>query len=263
MTFNETFLDKLWKAHFDWSTGILYSEVRTTTSATFYLSDVPGEYYNFAVPTAVTIEEFDLKGIAETFNTLNKKVNIELFSKHQAAGFAEYLVRKGYKSHGGDCWLVLDSEAYKNPEVSADITEINPGTFGDYYSVLSPVFSDFSGNEKYLELCLKSIKGELSGKYKDLVSKLFVIYEGGKPVSGAGLFYSKEANIAYLHDGGTLPGYRGKGYQTALIRHRSNLALKEGISCIYTCVEPGGQSWSNCIKVGFGQTPWALLLGKE
>lgn len=263
MNCNESFFNKLWNAHFDWSVGILYSEVKTTPKVKLYISDIPGEYYNFAVPTSDNLKKFDLKEVSDIFEKLNKKVSIELFSKHQAAGFTEFLIRKGYKSHGGDCWMVLDAGAYKSSELKTDVIEITTENFKDYYNVLSPVFSDFPGNEKYLEICLKSIKGELSGKYKDLVSKLYVVYDNGNPASGAGLFYSKEADIAYLHDGGTLPNFRGKGYQTALLKYRSNLALKEGISRIYTCVEPGGQSWSNCIKTGFNQTPWSLFLAKD
>jgi GNAT superfamily N-acetyltransferase len=260
---DESFFESLWDAHFDWSTGILYSKIVKTPTATIYLSDISGEYYNLAVPTVENPEQLNFDEIDRVLQESHNKTSFTLFSKHQDKGFSEYLIRKGFKSHGGDCWVVLDQEAYTNRIVSASVAEATPESFKDYYSVLSPVFKNFPGNEMYLDLCLKSIKGELSGKYKDLVSKLYIIYDNGKPASGAGLFYSKESDIAYLHDGGTLPEYRGKGYQTALLRHRSNIALEQGISRIYSSVEPSGQSWSNCIKVGFTQTPWTMLLVKD
>jgi|GEM_PF-2045078 len=37
----------------------------------------------------------------------------------------------------------------------------------------------------------------------------------------------------------------------------------KGITNIYTCVEPGSQSWSNAIKIGFNQTPTSIILKKE
>lgn len=263
MIFDSSYFKTLWDAHFDWSMGILYSEILKGSSADSYLSEVSGEYYNFAVPSVLKLEGFNLKDIEKTLKEQDKKLSILLFSTHQEAGFTEYLVRNGYKSHGGDCWVVLDKDAYKDNKISTEVIEVTPDNFRDYYTVLSPVFSDFPGNEKYLDICLKSIKGELHGRYGDLVSKLFVIYDSGKAAAGAGLFYSKKANIAYLHDAGTLPEYRGKGYQSALLKYRANISLAEGITRIYSSVEPNGQSWHNCIKVGFTQTPWSMLLVKE
>lgn len=249
--------------HFQWSTGVLYNEVKSIPSAKVYFSEVPGESYNFLVPDLHDPGLLELETIRQLFQANNKKPCVILHNEHQNEGFTELLVRNGYKSHGEDCWVLLDVNVYKNREVGANVVEVTPDTFKDYYSVLSPVFSDFPGNEKYLELCLKSIKGELKSNCSDLISKLFLIYDSGKPVAGAGMFYSKSADIAYLHDAGTLPEFRGKGYQTALLKHRANIALSQYITRVYSSVEPGSQSWSNCIKVGFNQTPWQLLMVAE
>jgi GNAT superfamily N-acetyltransferase len=101
---------------------------------------------------------------------------------------------------------------------------------------------------------LKSIQmGELKMEYPGLKLELYLIYEEGIPVSGAGLFFSKERNFAYLHDAGTLERYRGKGYQSDLIRYRVNRALEEGIDRIYSSVDYGSKSWANCIQCGLIQ----------
>lgn len=263
MIYDHEFLEKLWTVHFEWGMGFLYREIVNTPSADIYLSDIPGEYYNFAVPSVSNPNELDLDTIEKQLLEVKQKPSFVLFSNHQTNGFVEFLVRNGYKSNGGDCWLVLDKPAYTNSKIDAEVTEVTSDLFEDYDSVLSKVFSDFPGNEKYMEICFKSIKGEIKSKYSDLVSKLYLIYENGKPAAGAGLFYSKKADIAYLHDAGTLPEFRGKGYQTALVKYRVNIALEQEISRIYTSVEPEGQSWSNCIKVGFNQTPWTVLMVKK
>ena len=83
------------------------------------------------------------------------------------------------------------------------------------------------------------------------------------PAAGAGLFYSEQGNFAYLHNAGTLNEYRKKGYQTTLIKHRVNIALENGIDNIYSIVEQGEQSWSNCIKNGFNQVQVMNILVKK
>lgn len=262
-SYNNNGFQKLWDLHHNWSIGVLYKEIIKTLSSNIYLSDISGGYYNFAVPSVDNPELLDLPTIEKIFKNYGEKSSFLLFSSHQDNGFVEHLIRQGYKSAGGDCWLTLDKGAYKNPTFDVNIAEITPETFYDFYSVLSKVFVDFPGNGKYLELCLKSIKKQLSSPVEDLDSKLYVIYDGNTPTAGGGVFYSTKNDIAYIHNGGTLKEFRGKGYQTALLKHRINIALNAGISNIYTSVEPHSQSWSNCIKIGFTQFPWSLLLTKE
>ena len=250
MSNHQTFKN-IWEAHWNWSKGILITDIIKKDNATFYFSEIPGPYYNFCVPNVTNTADFDIAAVSKVFTDNKKLISIVLFNEHQESGFTEYLLRKGLTFIGTDSWVGYDTNI-KPVNSSVDIKEVTPETFKDYYKVLADVFSDFPGNEKYMEICLKTIKNEIhSESVIDLVSKLFVIYDNNVPVAGAGLFYSKKANIAYLHDAGTLKDYRGKGYQSALLKHRTGIALSNGITRIYSSVEEGGKSWSNCIKCGY------------
>lgn len=147
--------------------------------------------------------------------------------------------------------------------MNSKIIVVTPENFVDYNSVLGKVFSDFPGNKTYMKILEKTISDKLKSDFPGLKSDLYIIYKNGKPASGAAMFYSKEGNFAYLHDAGTLKEFRGKGYQTDLIRHRVNKAISLGIDRIYTSVTQGSTSWSNSIKCGLNEMHTGFILLKK
>jgi hypothetical protein len=250
---------KLWNDHYNWSTGLLTKAVTQSPEATYYSSDLNSEYFNLCVPKATTPADIKLDTIKTHFMKEDRKPSLVLFEDQQNIGFEEYLLKNGMRYEGSDTW-VMYNPANKIDRADVAIVEVTPETFADYNKVLSVVFADFNGNKKYLEICENSISGkQKSTTTPDVVSKLFAIYDNGEPAAGGALFYSKSADIAYLHDGGTLEKFRGKGYQSALIKHRTQIALQQNITRIYSAVEPGGKSWSNCIKCGFDQLHTSLI----
>jgi ribosomal protein S18 acetylase RimI-like enzyme len=262
--YDDDYLKDLWQAHARLTDGVIYNKIDRQPKATFFWSDVPGEFYNFAVPNDAFSDD-ELTNLEREFAKTGNPPSIVLHAPLQAAGMAEKLIRKGYKSAGNECWVALDPAAYSEPDPTtlAQVIEVTPDTFDQFYEVLSKVFGDWPGNDNYLRICKRSLTGELSGTCPDLSSQFFIIQDDGKPVAGAALLSSKKADAAYLHNAGTLPEYRGRGYQTALVRYRAHLARQAKISKIYSAVEPGSQSWQNFIKAGFAQTPWFILMTKN
>jgi hypothetical protein len=268
------YFNELWDLHQQWTKGVLYRDILQTKSAKIILSDIGGEYYNFADPTVTTFEELDLEEITKELESHNEKAAVVLNKVHQENGFMEYLVRNGFKFGGTDSWMGYDEKTYKDKEVHAKVVNVTPELFPDYNSVLGKVFVDFPGNEKYNEICQKTVTGEMKGDFAGLKSELYLIYDkqkldtnsvydNGKPAAGAGMFYSKEGNFAYLHDAGTLEEFRGKGYQSDLLKHRVNIALEHGIDRIYSSVEQGSTSWSNCIKCGLNDMHTGIIFVKR
>lgn len=256
--------DELLKTHWIWQKGVLISEENNIDSAVLCFSPINSEYFNLAIPNIDDPRRLDLVAIEKEFVERDRVPSFYLTEDKQKKGLAEYLVRKGYSYSGGDTWMAFDVNNQLNRKIDSEIKEITQEKFDDYYSVLSRVFSDFSGNDKYLEICKDSISGKVtSNSFKDFRSELYLIYDSEKPAAGCGMFYSKEGDFAYLHDAGTLEEFRGKGYQNDLIKYRVNKALEAGITRIYSIVELGGQSWKNMIKNGFSQKQLVYIISKK
>ncbi len=249
--------EKLWNDYTTLALGTYLKEVKQTGAAKIFLSDIPGRYHSFATPIVSNPQEFDLEAVASLLKENSNDLSIYLSEAHQKAGFVEYLIRKGCKYRGFDSWVVLDNKLYDKPvAVDYSVKEVSKDSFPDFAEVESACFPDFPGNPAYLMVSKKTI-GYKNG---DIQSKFYVIHENGKPVACGAMLFSRQENIAYLHGAGTLEKYRGKGYQTTLIKHRVNIALENGITRIYSSVEPGSKSWSNCIKTGFYQATSYLML---
>lgn len=70
-------------------------------------------------------------------------------------------------------------------------------------------------------------------------------------VAAGGAMLSVERGLAGLHGGSTLPAFRGKGVQTALIVARLREARRRGCHTAYTVTLPTGSSQRNMARFGF------------
>ena len=260
ITMYKNYFHELWQLQQRWAYKIFYEKIIDEETFGGFTSSIPGEYFNLVFPKVNKPEDLNLSEILHLFAEIKEKPAIFLFEDQAKDGFVEYLVRQGYKFECRDCWMGYDPKTYNDKTISSKIIEVTPKTFSDFKTVLGEIFKKFPGNTAYLEICEKTLKGDLVNDFTDLKSRFFLIYENGKPVSGAGMFSSVKNNFAYLHDAGTLKDFRGKGYQSDLIHYRVNKAVEEGINRIYSSVDHRTQSWSNFINCGLNQMHMGILL---
>lgn len=252
---------QLWEDHMAWSQGVLVNEVVELPFAKVYLSPVEGPYYSFGRLHRTPTKD-ELSQLEKEFTSRKKQPSLFVDRYQHEEKLTDFLVRSGYHFGGNDTWMLLNENLYSSSDVNADVVKITPETFDDFEAVLGVVFKDFGGNKTYLDICKKSNAGDVSSDVDDFGSELYVIYDDKKPVAGAGVFYSKSKNVAYLHNAGTLESARGKGYQTALIRHRVNLMLEKGITRQNSIVSLGSISWANMIKNGFEEAGNMFVMTK-
>jgi len=148
-----------------------------------------------------------------------------LLEKYQELGFNDYLISQGFKIDSHEAWMVLNQERYLDNKVKAEIIRIDESNFSDFDEVLMKAFNTFPGMEEYLAICKRLTSNKPENYFSDFSTELYLIYDDGKPAVAAGLFFSKQGNFGYLHTAGTKEEFRGKGYQTALLKHRVNRAL--------------------------------------
>ncbi len=261
MTREEKF-QQLLGIHEKWGNKLIFSEIIESDQAKIYLSEEdPSCYYNYATPKTEP-EEFNWNEFDKVFSEKGKNPALYLSEENQANGFLESAVRHNFKIAAADTWLLLDTDYYKTAASEVDVTNVTQESFDDYKNIMNEVFADYPGNEGYLEMCRKVQSGEARSGVSDFVAEFYLINDGAIPVSGAGMFYSKRGGFAYLHNTGTLKAFRGRGYQTSLVRHRIDKALSLGVTNIYSLVEHGEQSWRNLIKVGFKEAQVVDLMSK-
>lgn len=73
----------------------------------------------------------------------------------------------------------------------------------------------------------------------------------GKPAGGAAGMYVREHGVAGLYGAGTLPEFRNRGIQTALLHHRLRMAAEAGCEHAVIVTLPGTASERNVVRTGF------------
>lgn len=89
---------------------------------------------------------------------------------------------------------------------------------------------------------------------------LYLGYEGNIPVAAAGCYI--HGKNAFLNMAATMPKYRNRGYQTALLKYRIDDAFTQGCELVISGASPGTSSLYNMQKVGL-RTAFTKSLWKE
>jgi GNAT superfamily N-acetyltransferase len=78
--------------------------------------------------------------------------------------------------------------------------------------------------------------------------RLYLARIDGKPAAAAKLFLKD--NVGLFADAATRPEFRGRGLQTALLRHRAAVAAMAGAELVYSQAAFGSVSQHNMERIG-------------
>ena len=256
--------EELWNTHHMWGQNVwIKKKHEVEQNIIVNQSYVENIYFTYAYTSLDALTPQQLPIIEEKFASFSSQPAIFVNETQRKNHMPEFLIRHGYQYAFNDSWMFYNPSMPIELSEGIKIEDIDSNTFDDFSSILSVVFSSFPANPQYLEICRKSLTEKPDNGMNDFASTFFVIYDNGVPASGAGMFYSLEQNFAYLHNAGTLEAYRGKGYQSALIKYRVHLAQSLGINRIYSSVSQGSVSWANMIRCGFDEGQNLLLFTKK
>lgn len=116
-------------------------------------------------------------------------------------------------------------------------------------------------SEDDLEVWLKVVSEGFAGKQldePDAISlgqsvkkgnRFFIGYLSGEPAAASALYIN--GDVARLGGMGTLVNFRGNGLQKAMVNYRTQLALDEGCSYIFSDTQPGNNSQRNLERNGY------------
>ena len=91
-------------------------------------------------------------------------------------------------------------------------------------------------------------KANMSGWLDVPAFRLYLIRIDGRPAAAGKLFLHDA--VGYFPDAATDPDFRGRGLQTALLRHRTAIAAQSGARLIYSQAAFGSVSHRNMERVG-------------
>jgi GNAT superfamily N-acetyltransferase len=213
----------------------------------------PGAPSNKAVAVGLCepLDESALAVIEGEWRRRNEPLRIELATLAQA-GVASLLTARGYRLLGFENVLgrALDSLDESLPATGLTITTLAPSDETSWFDVMVEGFATPDGvpapTESYPREVLEEVFADLAG------SKGFVRYlarRDGRPVGAASL--RLDGAIAQLCGAATLPAFRRRGVQTALLQRRLADARQAGCTLAVLTTQPGSKSQANSQQRGF------------
>ena len=165
---------------------------------------------------------------------------------HTDASVLELVTVRGYAiaELNNVLFRVLDSAEPVNVPVGVKIRRSQPQEAGRFSDILTDCFFE---------------KGDAPEGFADMLAPLFHFPEAltffaevdGVPIAGAAGRIIPEHRIFALFGAGTLPGFRGRGIQTALLRTRMKAAADAGCELAVVVTRGGTVSERNCVRLGF------------
>jgi GNAT superfamily N-acetyltransferase len=152
------------------------------------------------------------------------------------------LAERGFAVTESETMLYGEAPASAHPAARHDIVEVDsPALMEDF---LDALLAGWGIPAEHREPAKTNMRGWLG--VPDW--RLFLGRIDGKPAAAAKLFVKD--GVALFPDAATRPEFRGRGLQTALLRHRAALAAQTGAELIYSQAAFGSVSQHNMERIG-------------
>lgn len=228
--------------------GIVFKKITQYPTFTHTESYFKEAWWNWILPK-VSPKDLNIKSVnsicrkVESFrNKISYYIPHELYPEYQ-----RFLEQHGYRQFVHDCYMYLSIKK-KFAIEGQGIEELNKNNLKAQITLANECFSDnYSNHREYTELFEYNHKQNIKNKYFHNL----LLYKNKEPVAFGFLIIDEVAGLAYLHNAGTHPTHRRKGYFGQLVKYRCNLAFEKGVKNLFAIVEKDSPSYHNYLKLGF------------
>jgi GNAT superfamily N-acetyltransferase len=198
------------------------------------------------------VDPASLTEVEEQWRERGEDVRVELSSlAHPEVALA--LSQRGYQLHGFENVLAHDLRNTEDPAIlpGLSIEVVSDGTLSTWTDIAVASFLNLDGSGSAAEE--KFATEELQRALEDTAlvegSTRYLAYWSGHPVGMASL--ALRNGIALFGGSGTLPAFRGRGVQKALVQTRLTAARAAGCNLAVVTTGPGTRSQENVLRRGF------------
>ena len=193
----------------------------------------------------------DLDVVEQAFLERRSSVRFEVATLADPS-VGQLLTERGYRLIGFENVLGVRASA-RVSESAADFTvePLTPATTDTWFEVIVDGFSTPDGSavlpeEQFEREALRQIFDDFA---RSPAYRGYLCRWRGTPVGGAGM--RLDSGIAQLAGAATLPAFRRRGVQAALLRHRLQDAAEAGCDLAVVTTAPGSKSQHNAQRQGF------------
>jgi ribosomal protein S18 acetylase RimI-like enzyme len=198
------------------------------------------------------IDEVELTAVESAWRQRNEAVRIELCTLTEP-GIAQMLNARGYQLRGFENQLgrqLGDLRPAGESGIRVHATE-GDGDLSAWKDISVTAFTSMDGTGSVVDEVLD--RGELERIMVQMTSapgfRRYLAHVNGQPVGAASMRFDN--GLAQMSGAGTLPAFRGRGIQKALVHQRLLDAQAAGCDLAVVTTAPGSRSQQNMMKRGF------------
>lgn len=237
--------NKFWYLHKELMLKSFYQKVTNTDNFDVFQSVFKQKYYNFIKPhiNGSKLEWDKVQHVIRNIEARGYGVSFYIYEKQQNS-YHQKLLSDGYEISGNDIWVIRYLQN-KHELEKALFEVINEENFGTFQNVVQECFPNYDNNAEYTNHCFNLTKKD-PNSFVNVMVKV-----DGEYVAFGSIAMDSRLDIGFMHNMGTMPSYRRKGYFSLLTKYLENLALKNNVNNVYANVEEGGGSYHGFLKMGY------------
>lgn len=212
--------------------------------------EAPAIFNEYIVPLTF-LDKFETQEAHDLFLTKGDSTNLSYYIRNTLLDdYTDYLNSLDLSLDYVDVYLTYTSNEILNPELNdCELRKVDEEFFDEYKQVALEIFPNWSNEEEYVEY-FNNLSKE---KNTDKIYTDYALIKDGQIISIASTIYDVKANLAYIHNAGTVLEYRRKGYFTLINKLLINKAFDLGINRSYVIVEKDSESFNAYKKIGFNE----------
>lgn len=238
----------LFKQHSELLNGVLFTSTEQKNNFKILHGFLDNNGWNLIVPQT-KINELNWSDIEKATDISNTDKDFAIYvSSDLNTHYSFALISKDYSMVAIDSLTEkeLTDKVKVNLRKDEIFEEVTKKNFGSYLDFAKLSFT----NRENEELYTNTIFG--FGKERDNKQlRSFIIRNKKEIISMCSVVFSKNNNLAYIHNVATNEKYRRKGYFTKLMDSLCNYLLSQKITKVYAIVIQGQPSYSAFDKINF------------
>jgi ribosomal protein S18 acetylase RimI-like enzyme len=198
------------------------------------------------------IDEAELVAVESAWGQRNEPVRIELCTLTEP-GIAQMFSARGYQLMGFENQLgrqLGDLRPAPGAGIRVQATD-SDADLNAWKDISVTAFTSMDGTGSVVDEVLD--RGEMERIMVQMTSapgfRRYLAHVNGQPVGAASMRFDN--GLAQMSGAGTLPAFRGRGIQKALVHQRLLEAQEEGCDIAVVTTAPGSRSQQNMMKRGF------------
>lgn len=194
----------------------------------------------------------ELEALEEQWRARGEPVRIEL-SALARPSVPLLLTERGYRLHGFENVLgwPLAAAVPAEPDPRVAVERVDDRQFASWFAIAVEAFAHMDGSGSVADepLSREQLQDALGQILRVEGLMRYLARIDGVAAGEAAL--SIEDGVALLAGSGTLPEFRGRGVQKALVARRLLDAREAGCDLAFVCTAPGSRSQANVMRRGF------------